>query len=182
MNTAIPSLKRSTPLVSTLYRCGNARSSHTIPLTNWQQIRLRSSSDSLPKFVSPSIWSSIVPKFLRNRGPAKTGLATKEWNPASFFIIIFVLIGSQAIQLLTVRKDYENFTRRADAKLALLKEVLQRLKNGEQVDVEKLLGTGDETKEREWEEGTTAILVRQSANALCKLLTDCACLLYSSSS
>jgi hypothetical protein len=128
---------------------------------NWQQTRLRSTSDNLPKIVQPSIWTSIVPKFLRSRGPQdanKATTASQEWNPATFFIVIFVMIGSQAIQLLTLRKDFQNYTRRADAKLQLLREVIQRLQNGEHVDVEKLLGTGDEAKEREWEEGWAIIL------------------------
>lgn len=55
--------------------------------------------------------------------------------------------------MLVLRKDHENYTRRAEAKLRLLSEVIQRVKNGESVDVERILGTGDETKEREWEEG-----------------------------
>jgi hypothetical protein len=55
--------------------------------------------------------------------------------------------------MLILRKDVENFGRQADAKIRLLNEVIQRVKNGEEVDVEKLLGTGNESKEREWEEG-----------------------------
>lgn len=55
--------------------------------------------------------------------------------------------------MLVLRKDFENYTRKADAKIRLLREVIQRVNNGETVDVERLLGTGDEVKEREWEEG-----------------------------
>jgi hypothetical protein len=83
----------------------------------------------------------------------KQPTTSAEWNPATFYIIIFILIGSQAIQMLILRKDVENFGRQADAKIRLLNEVIQRVKNGEEVDVEKLLGTGNESKEREWEEG-----------------------------
>lgn len=102
----------------------------------------------------------MVPKFLRDRDsrtPSKTDVhprrSSKEWNPATFYIIIFLLIGSQAVHLLVLRKDYETYSRRADAKLELLREVIARLQKGENVDVEKILGTGDEAKEREWEEG-----------------------------
>lgn len=100
----------------------------------------------------------MVPKFLRNRESQSTTeqkqpATSAEWNPATFYIIIFILIGSQAIQMLVLRKDVENFGRQADAKIRLLNEVIQRVKNGEEVDVEKLLGTGNESKEREWEEG-----------------------------
>lgn len=157
MNPVTVSARRSAGLLPCIPKTTrNAWRSHAV-YTSWQQTRLRSTnSDSLPKIAQPSLWTSLVPKFIRNREPRDPNKATtgsKEWNPASFFIVIFTLIGSQAIQLLVLRKDFENFNRRADAKLELLKEVIQKLKNGEHVDVERLLGTGDESKEREWEEG-----------------------------
>lgn len=52
-----------------------------------------------------------------------------------------------------LRNDHANYTRSADAKIRLLKEVIERIQKGEDVDVKRLLGTGDEAKEREWEEG-----------------------------
>lgn len=45
-----------------------------------------------------------------------------------------------------------NFSRKTDAKLSLLREIVQRVKNGEDVDVKKALGTGDPQQEAEWEE------------------------------
>ena len=42
--------------------------------------------------------------------------------------------------------------RKADLKLAKLREVVEKLQRGEEVDVEKALGTGDELQEREWED------------------------------
>lgn len=45
-----------------------------------------------------------------------------------------------------------NFSRKTDAKLSLLREVVQRVKNGEDVDVKRALGTGDPQQEAEWEE------------------------------
>ncbi|KAK3178628.1 hypothetical protein OEA41_000765 [Lepraria neglecta] len=52
--------------------------------------------------------------------------------------------------MLTLRNEYSSFSRKADAKIALLKDVLDRIQRGEQVDVEKVLGTGDEEQEQEW--------------------------------
>jgi uncharacterized protein DUF5321 len=130
-------------------------SSHAIR-SNLQQSRLRSTLESLPKIARPTTWSSIVPKSFRSREHQQLGgdkPKAKEWNPASFFIIIFLLIGSQAIHLLILRHDFVNYNRKADAKLELLRGVIERMKRGEHVDVEKLLGTGDDAKEREWEEG-----------------------------
>lgn len=45
-----------------------------------------------------------------------------------------------------------NFSRKTDAKLALLREVVQKVKNGEEIDVRRALGTGDPKAEEEWEE------------------------------
>ncbi|KAA6415568.1 MAG: hypothetical protein FRX48_00284 [Lasallia pustulata] len=65
---------------------------------------------------------------------------------------MFLLIGSNAIQMIALRNHTTNFNRNADAKISLLKEVIERVQRGEDVDVEGLLGTGDKAKEREWEE------------------------------
>ena len=47
--------------------------------------------------------------------------------------------------------------RKAEAKIAKLKEVIEKLHKGEEVDVERVLGTGDETQELEWEEALREI-------------------------
>lgn len=102
----------------------------------------------------------MIPRFIRNR-KARTSSSqaeSKEWNPATFYIIMFTLIGSQAIRMLTLKNDFTAYTRSTDAKIELLKEVIERVKKGEKVDVEKLLGTGDEAREKEWEEGITMML------------------------
>lgn len=54
--------------------------------------------------------------------------------------------------MMMLKKDYAAYTRSTDAKIELLREVIERVKRGEAVDVEKLLGSGDAAKEREWEE------------------------------
>ncbi|KAL1884799.1 hypothetical protein Plec18167_002391 [Paecilomyces lecythidis] len=124
-------------------------------LTASQHVRLHS-SESLPRIAQASTWRAVMPKFMRD--PETLGYQkrkakeSQEWNPATFYIIIFILIGSQAIRLLLLKKDYEAYTRSADAKIRLLREVIERIKNGENVDVEKLLGTGEAHKEREWDE------------------------------
>ena len=110
-------------------------------------------SGQVARIASPSIWSSMVPKFLRRGSTKPSKSKPKGWNPATFFIVIFLLIGSQSIRIIAEQKDLLEYTRKADAKLELLRKVLDSLKRGEDVDVEKMLGTGDEQKEREWEEG-----------------------------
>ncbi|KAJ6001833.1 hypothetical protein N7522_007060 [Penicillium canescens] len=116
-------------------------------------VRSYSTSDHLPKIADTSVWTAMIPRFLRTRprkDPSKE--KSKEWNPATFYIIIFTLIGSQAIRMITLKNGYAAYTRSTDAKIELLREVIARTKNGEKVDVEKLLGTGDEAKEREWDD------------------------------
>ena len=54
--------------------------------------------------------------------------------------------------MIALRNEMLNFSRKTDAKLALLREVIQKVKNGEEVDVKRALGTGDPQSEAEWEE------------------------------
>ena len=79
----------------------------------------------------------------------------QEWNPATYFILIFLLIGSNAIHFVNLKRQYTISSRQADTKIALLREVLKRVQNGEDIDVERALGTGDPLAEQEWHEGKT---------------------------
>lgn len=108
----------------------------------------------LPKMAQSSFWHSIVPKALRDRLKRRSeGVGKgKRTNPASYFIWIYLFIGSQAIRIMGVQQDFNTFTRKADLKLNRLREVVEKLQKGEPADVEKVLGTGDEIQEREWED------------------------------
>lgn len=64
-----------------------------------------------------------------------------------------------SIQMIALRNEFATFSRRADAKIGLLREVIERVQKGEDVDVEGLLGTGNAQKEQEWEEGMFACLL-----------------------
>lgn len=64
-----------------------------------------------------------------------------------------LLIGSNAMQMIALQSEFTTFSRRADAKIGLLKEVIGRVQKGEDVDVKGLLGTGDPEQEKEWEQG-----------------------------
>ncbi|CZS93526.1 uncharacterized protein RAG0_10343 [Rhynchosporium agropyri] len=108
-----------------------------------------------PGITKSSFWVSLIPKPLRKSSPTaalKAKVKSKEWNPATFFIWIFLLIGSMSIQMITLRNDFAAFSRRADARIGLLKEIIERVQKGEKVDVEGLLGAGDAVREQEWEE------------------------------
>ena len=98
----------------------------------------------------------MIPKPLRRSNENKQKKPkSDEWNPATFFIIIFLLIGSMSINLLSVKQDYAAFVRQSDARIGVLREVVEKLQRGEEVDVERVLGTGDPEKELEWDEGAS---------------------------
>lgn len=59
--------------------------------------------------------------------------------------------------MIALRHEVLSFSRKAEAKIGLLREVIERVHRGEDIDVEGLLGTGDEEKEREWEEGSCTL-------------------------
>lgn len=59
--------------------------------------------------------------------------------------------------MIALRNSFATFNRRADAKIDLLREIIERVQKGEEVDIEGLLGTGDPNKEKEWEEGSFTV-------------------------
>ncbi|KAM0254825.1 hypothetical protein ACHAQJ_006365 [Trichoderma viride] len=122
------------------------------------RLGLRFSSTAPVTIVEGSFWKSLIPKPMRkaNRNKLKTK-AQKEWNPATYFIVMFLFIGSMSIQMIALRNQTERYMRQSSLRVAQLREVVQRIQNGEDVDVEKMLGTGDAQKEMEWEEVLQAI-------------------------
>ncbi|RGP69964.1 hypothetical protein FLONG3_7621 [Fusarium longipes] len=57
--------------------------------------------------------------------------------------------------------------RQSEARITSLREVVEKIQRGEEVDVEKALGTGDPGKEADWEEMLKAI-ERDEANRKAK--------------
>lgn len=103
-----------------------------------------------PRILQPSFWATLIPKPLRERSRSDR---RREWNPATPYIILSLLVGSQAIQLLWLKQERARSLRRAEAKIGILREVIERVQAGEEVDVEKVLGAGDEAQEAEWMDG-----------------------------
>lgn len=93
-----------------------------------------------------------MPKAFRRDNSEPGKAKSKDWNPATIFIVLGILVGSNAINILALKREMLNFSRKTEAKLAVLRDVLKRVKNGEDVDVEKLLGTGNPEQEKEWED------------------------------
>jgi hypothetical protein len=111
----------------------------------------------VPRVLRRSTWALIIPKFLRKNPLKPSSPKKKTRNPATYFIWIYLLIGSQAIRIIGVQSEFAAFTRKTDIRLEKLREVLRKLQAGEDVDVEKTLGTGNETEEKEWEEAMREI-------------------------
>ncbi|CAH0028891.1 unnamed protein product [Clonostachys rhizophaga] len=127
----------------------------TAPAVLRGQARTHRFASSAPAtIIDRDFWRNLVPKPLRKEyreAAAKKG-PKKQWNPATFFIVMFLLIGSMAIQMIAVRNSFQRYMRSAEIKIAQLREVVERIQNGETVDVEAALGTGNAQKEADWEE------------------------------
>lgn len=74
--------------------------------------------------------------------------------------------------MITLKNEVSNFNRKADAKINLLKEIIDRVQQGETVDVEGLLGSGNKVKEQEWAGGMLTISVLPYVRRL-KYKSDC---------
>lgn len=123
---------------------------------------------SIPRIIQPSFWASMIPKPLRpsTTDPASPPRAPKDWNPATPYIILGLLVGSQAIQILWLKQERGHEMRRAEAKIGILREVIERVQRGEKVDVEGVLGTGDAVQEGEWKKGEFFLLFTVQCVAL----------------
>ncbi|KAI2630900.1 hypothetical protein GGR54DRAFT_175890 [Hypoxylon sp. NC1633] len=115
-------------------------------------------ASSVPTIAQPSFWKNMIPKPFRRRSEPTVDWGvpkkpkSKEWNPATFYLIIFLFIGSMSIQMIALKRDFDTFMRRSEVQIGLLREVVEKLQRGEDVDVGKTLGAGDAEKELEWEE------------------------------
>ncbi|PUU73371.1 hypothetical protein B9Z19DRAFT_1004678 [Tuber borchii] len=106
----------------------------------------------LPRILDPAVWFPFYKTETKKRKASSKEKNPKIHNPATFFVIMAMLIGSQGIQMIRIRQTHDDYMWRADTKIAVLREVIERLEKGEDVDVEKMLGVGNEKEEKSWEE------------------------------
>ncbi|KAG5437068.1 hypothetical protein PCANB_001189 [Pneumocystis canis] len=66
------------------------------------------------------------------------------------FIVLFTILGSQAIHVLSIKQEFNEFETQIDAKISLLRDIIDRIQKGENVHISKELGTGIKEKEKEW--------------------------------
>ncbi|KAH7159984.1 hypothetical protein B0J13DRAFT_616776 [Dactylonectria estremocensis] len=118
---------------------------------------IRLSSTAPATVVEGTFWRSLVPKPFRKENRTPSTKKARQWNPATFFIAIFLLIGSMSIQMITLRHSFERYMRQSEARITKLRDVVERIQRGETVDVEQALGTGNAKKEADWEEMLKAI-------------------------
>ncbi|KAI5285044.1 hypothetical protein KEM54_000876 [Ascosphaera aggregata] len=148
----LSSLFRSSPrLTASIVRHHQLASATRAYSQTLQYPSLTTRSLHLPRILDPSTYRAIIPKGWRTEN-ASAEHARPTRNPALFYVIIFLLIGSQAIHLLVLKKERESLERSSDARIRVLKDVIGKLQRGEDVDVKKMLGTGDEKQERSWED------------------------------
>jgi hypothetical protein len=76
----------------------------------------------------------------------------EERRNGLIFLFLGIVVGSNAIHIITLKREMLVFSRQTDARLALLREVIGRVKSGEEFDVRKALGTGEPDSEKQWEE------------------------------
>ncbi|RCI08562.1 hypothetical protein L249_8789 [Ophiocordyceps polyrhachis-furcata BCC 54312] len=108
--------------------------------------------------VDVGFWKSLMPKaWRREKKDGERRPKSKGWNPATYFIIMFLFVGSMSIQMIVLRKQSEQEARQSAVKVSLLREIIEKIRNGENVDVEKALGTGDAEREANWAEVLRAI-------------------------
>ncbi|TWU73564.1 hypothetical protein ED733_004372 [Metarhizium rileyi] len=109
--------------------------------------------------VDTGFWRALIPKPLRreNRKGIKES-KTKGWNPATFFIVMFLFIGSMSIQMIALRNQSARYNRQSTVRIAKLQEALRKLQNNEEVNLDKLLvNTEESQKDVDWEEMLKAI-------------------------
>ncbi|KAI5304786.1 hypothetical protein KEM56_005932 [Ascosphaera pollenicola] len=136
------------------FECANGRLKLDFKQSDNEYPALTTRSIHLPRILDPNLYRAIIPKgwSVKPENDAESGRLPPTRNPALYYTIIFLLIGSQAIHLLVLRKEREGFERSSDARIRVLKDVIGRLQRGEDIDVKKVLGTGDEKQEKSWEE------------------------------
>lgn len=126
-------------------------------------ISLRTISTSqLPRIAQPTFWASLTPQFLRRsrNGASKPELLRRFLeNPNTPVLSLALLVGSQAINTLKLKNEMTETERKTEAKISLLKRVIERIQSGEDVDVEKELGTGDPVAEEEWLDGESKLMI-----------------------
>lgn len=70
----------------------------------------------------------------------------------TFQFILWASFGSAALHLLNIKQKYADKERRLSTKIAILKDIIKRVGDGETVDVEKELKIGKTEEERDWED------------------------------
>ncbi|KAF2859038.1 hypothetical protein K470DRAFT_250029 [Piedraia hortae CBS 480.64] len=118
-------------------------------------------NSKLPRVASTTFWSSLAPKPFRRptnaaeaaeRAQARAERPSFWASPYSTFAFLGLLVGSNAIQIIGLRNDIANFNRKTDAKITALREVIQKLRSGQDVDVKGFLSTDDTAAEVEWDQ------------------------------
>lgn len=97
---------------------------------------------------SLSLWKSLIPKPLRNLAISPTHIRIcSQPDPMTFYILMFLLIGSMSIHLITLRKAMDHFESQSYVQIEAMKELIEKLRNGQTVGAETSLGVRSLHKE-----------------------------------
>lgn len=92
-------------------------------------------------------------RYMTTRTKKESKLIKQYRNSNIMFIVLLTILGSQAIHVLSIKQEFNEFETQIDAKISLLRDIIDRIQRGEDVDVSKELGTGVNKQEKEWLDG-----------------------------
>ena len=102
-----------------------------------------SSSSGRASVLHSSFWASLLPRRFRlGAAAAQPAVLSHRRQEATSFVVLSMFVGSMAIHQLTARREAETFARKSARRVAQLKDVVDRLQRGEQVDMVAALGSG----------------------------------------
>ncbi|KTW27626.1 hypothetical protein T552_02068 [Pneumocystis carinii B80] len=80
----------------------------------------------------------------------ETKLMKRFFSSNIIFIVLLIILGSQANNILFIKQEFNEFEAEIDAKISHLRDIIDRIQKGENLDISKELGTGVDEKEKEW--------------------------------
>jgi hypothetical protein len=110
----------------------------------------------LPMILQPEMLKMFVPPVWKKTYQAYKERDKAKKNPATKYVWLTVFASSGLIHLYNVRRDIDIFNSFSNRKIEQLRDVVEAIQRGEEVDVEGILGTGLPEQELEWAEGTVS--------------------------
>ncbi|KAK9460530.1 uncharacterized protein V1516DRAFT_676948 [Lipomyces oligophaga] len=123
----------------TAIRCSSTASTTSIPHSGHATVPIDSSSPEIFQVKTNGRRPSLRERYFR-------------WNWVWGFVILLTLLGSTNINIMRQKHYYNDMERKYNRKIDALETVINKLRNGEEVDVAEELGTGVPREENEWKD------------------------------